>query len=62
TLVEHEVIAAGAPAEVAAHVATYPAHGVDEVVLNLGGVYLAEGPGAAARDLKTILEAAGALR
>lgn len=59
TLLDHGVIASGSPQDIAAEVGRYHENGVDEVVLNVGGVFLTEGPGAAARDLGAILDAVG---
>lgn len=59
TLCQHGVIAAGTPDDIADEVRRYHAAGVDEVVLNLGGVFMTEGPGSAARDLHCILDAIG---
>lgn len=58
-LLEAGVIAGGTPYDVAQTVAAYHAAGVDEVVLNVGGVFIAEGPGAAARDLTAVLDVIG---
>jgi alkanesulfonate monooxygenase SsuD/methylene tetrahydromethanopterin reductase-like flavin-dependent oxidoreductase (luciferase family) len=58
-LLDAGVIASGTPQDVAGAVAGYHDAGVDEVVLNLGGVFIAEGPGAAARDLTLALDAIG---
>ncbi|MFJ4842528.1 LLM class flavin-dependent oxidoreductase [Streptomyces sp. NPDC088746] len=56
-LVEHGVLAHGTPQEIATQLAAYHAAGVDEVVVNVGGVHLAEGAGAALGDLSAILDA-----
>ncbi|MFJ4188916.1 LLM class flavin-dependent oxidoreductase [Kitasatospora sp. NPDC089509] len=57
-LVEHGVVVTGTPQEIAEQLARFHAVGVTEVVVNVGGVHIAEGPGAAARDLTAILAAA----
>lgn len=57
-LVKHNVVATGSPEEIAATLASYHDAGVDEVIVNVGGVYLSEGSGAALRDLNAILAAA----
>ncbi len=56
-LVEHGVLASGTPEEIAATVSDYHAAGVEEVVVNVAGVHITEGPGAALRDLSAILTA-----
>ncbi|MEU2856459.1 LLM class flavin-dependent oxidoreductase [Streptomyces syringium] len=58
-LVKHGVMATGTPDEIAATLGEYHAAGVDEVIVNVGGVHLAEGPGSALRDLSAILTALG---
>ncbi|MGU3437412.1 LLM class flavin-dependent oxidoreductase [Actinomycetes bacterium M1A6_2h] len=58
-MLEHGVIASGTAEDIAAEVRRYHDHGVSEVILNVGGVFLADGPGAAARDLNVILDAIG---
>jgi alkanesulfonate monooxygenase SsuD/methylene tetrahydromethanopterin reductase-like flavin-dependent oxidoreductase (luciferase family) len=56
-LVKSGVFASGSPAEIAAQLAQYHRNGVNEVIVNLCGVYLTEGAGAALRDLTAILNA-----
>ncbi|NEC84714.1 LLM class flavin-dependent oxidoreductase [Streptomyces sp. SID12501] len=56
-LVEHGVLAHGSPREIASQLAVYHAAGVDEVIVNVGGVHLAEGAGSALNDLAAILNA-----
>jgi len=56
-LVEHGVVATGTPDDIARKIARYHDAGVDEVIINTGGVHIAEGPGAALRDLSAILTA-----
>ncbi|MEU9046541.1 MULTISPECIES: LLM class flavin-dependent oxidoreductase [unclassified Kitasatospora] len=56
-LVEHGVVVTGTPDEIAARLAEFYTIGVDEVVVNVGGVHIGEGPGAAVRDLSAILAA-----
>lgn len=58
-LVEHGVLATGTPEEIAATLHDYHAAGVEEIVVNVGGVHITEGPGAALRDLSAILTAVG---
>lgn len=59
TMLDRGVIATGTPFDIADEIRRYHKSGVSEVVLNLGGVYLTEGPGAAARDLALILDTYG---
>jgi len=56
-LVEHGVVVTGTPDEIAVALDAHHAAGVEEVIVNVGGVHLAEGPGAALRDLSSILTA-----
>lgn len=56
-LVEHQVLASGTPEDIAATVNDYHTAGVEEVVVNVAGVHITEGPGAALRDLSAILTA-----
>lgn len=56
-LVQHGVVATGTPEEIAATFDDYHAAGVEEVIINVGGVHMAEGPGAALRDLSAIVRA-----
>jgi alkanesulfonate monooxygenase SsuD/methylene tetrahydromethanopterin reductase-like flavin-dependent oxidoreductase (luciferase family) len=56
-LVDCGVYVYGSPAQIAGELARYRAAGVDEVVLNTGGVYLSHGPEAATADLEDILTA-----
>ncbi|PRY11516.1 LLM class flavin-dependent oxidoreductase [Kineococcus rhizosphaerae] len=58
-LVETGVIAAGTPAQIAGRIGDLHRHGADEVVVNVCGTYMTQGPGAAARDLSEILDAHG---
>ncbi|GHF64486.1 LLM class F420-dependent oxidoreductase [Kitasatospora xanthocidica] len=58
-LVEHGVMATGTPEEIADRLDDYRAAGVDEVIVNVGGVHITEGVGAAVRDLSAILAAVG---
>ncbi|MBP2479192.1 alkanesulfonate monooxygenase SsuD/methylene tetrahydromethanopterin reductase-like flavin-dependent oxidoreductase (luciferase family) [Crossiella equi] len=57
TLVDSGTFVTGAPAELISGLHAYFAAGVDEVVLNLGGVHLDEGPEAALADVHEILTA-----
>jgi alkanesulfonate monooxygenase SsuD/methylene tetrahydromethanopterin reductase-like flavin-dependent oxidoreductase (luciferase family) len=57
SLLEHGVIATGSADEIMAEIRNYQLGGVDEVIVNLCGVHLAEGPGAALSDLAAILAA-----
>ncbi|WP_431954620.1 LLM class flavin-dependent oxidoreductase [Actinacidiphila sp. bgisy167] len=56
-LVEHNVLVHGTPQQIADRLADFHAAGVDEVIVNVGGVHLAEGAGAALNDLSAILSA-----
>lgn len=56
-LVEHRVLAHGTPEAIADQLKAYHAAGVDEVIVNVGGVHLAEGAGSALSDLTAILNA-----
>ncbi|MFJ2847632.1 LLM class flavin-dependent oxidoreductase [Streptomyces griseofuscus] len=56
-LVKAGVFISGSPQEIAAQLADLHRHGVHEVILNVCGVCLTEGPGAALRDLTAILAA-----
>ncbi|MET9535794.1 LLM class flavin-dependent oxidoreductase [Streptomyces sp. NPDC006649] len=56
-LVKSGVFASGTPAEIAAQITEYHRIGVSEVMVNVCGVYLTEGAGAALRDLSAILNA-----
>lgn len=57
-LVEHGVVTTGSPEDIAAVFERYHEAGVDEIIVNVGGVHMTEGPGAALRDLSNILVAA----
>ncbi|MEW2047471.1 LLM class flavin-dependent oxidoreductase [Streptomyces sp. NPDC005476] len=59
-LIREQVFATGTAEDVAKVVRAHREAGVDEVVINVCGLYFAEGPKAAARDLREILEAVGA--
>lgn len=54
TLLDAKVFVTGTPAEIAEELRRYRAAGVDEVVLNVGGVYATEGEAAALRDLRDV--------
>jgi alkanesulfonate monooxygenase SsuD/methylene tetrahydromethanopterin reductase-like flavin-dependent oxidoreductase (luciferase family) len=56
-LVEHRVLTHGTPEAIADQLKAYHAAGVDEVIVNVGGVHLAEGAGSALSDLTAILNA-----
>lgn len=56
-LVEGQVFAHGTPEQIASRIAEYHAAGVDEVVLNVAGVFSTRGRGAAMHDLTEILHA-----
>ncbi|MGW5126338.1 LLM class flavin-dependent oxidoreductase [Streptomyces sp. NPDC004069] len=56
-IIRSGLYATGTADEIAATVAAYHEAGVDEVVLNVCGVHLHEGPGAAVRDLSAITRA-----
>jgi alkanesulfonate monooxygenase SsuD/methylene tetrahydromethanopterin reductase-like flavin-dependent oxidoreductase (luciferase family) len=60
-LVQHNVVATGSPEKIAETLISYHQAGVDEVIVNVAGVYLAHGPGAALKDLSAILSAAATL-
>lgn len=57
-LVRHGVMATGTAQDIAAALGAYHAAGVDEVIISVGGVQVAEGTRAALRDLADILQAA----
>ena len=56
-LVSHGVVATGTPEHIAATLTNYHTAGADEVIINVGSTHIAEGPGAALRDLSAILTA-----
>lgn len=56
-LIDSGVYVTGSPDEVAAGLRKFRESGVDEVILNLSGVYFTEGEAAALRDLRDILHA-----
>ena len=56
-LLDSQVFASGTAEDIAKVVRAHREAGVDEVVINVCGVYLAEGPQAAMEDLREILEA-----
>lgn len=58
-LVRSGLFATGTPEQIAGRLAEYHAAGVDEVVVNTAGVWLAEGPHAAVRDAEEILTCLG---
>ncbi|GAA2821077.1 hypothetical protein [Nonomuraea rubra] len=58
-LVSSGLFVTGSPDEIAGRLAAYHAAGVDEVVVNTAGVWLAEGPRAAVRDAEEILTCLG---
>ncbi|MFD0480771.1 hypothetical protein ACFQ0B_81275 [Nonomuraea thailandensis] len=58
-LVSSGLFVTGTAAQVAGRLAAYHAAGVDEVVVNTAGVWLAEGPHAAVRDAEEILTCLG---
>ncbi|POX38801.1 5,10-methylene tetrahydromethanopterin reductase [Streptomyces sp. Ru73] len=58
-IVKHNLYATGTPDEIADTIASYHRAGVDEVALNVCGVHLHEGRGAALRDLTAITTALG---
>ncbi|RST21052.1 LLM class flavin-dependent oxidoreductase [Streptomyces sp. WAC04770] len=57
TLLDSGVFLTGTPDEIARQLRQHRASGVDEVVLNICGVYFTEGEKAAMRDLREVLEA-----
>ncbi|MFD5516218.1 LLM class flavin-dependent oxidoreductase [Streptomyces sp. NPDC127066] len=59
-LIREQVFATGTAEDIAKVVRAHREAGVDEVVVNVCGVYLMEGPQAAAKDLREILEAVAA--
>ncbi|MEU8971281.1 LLM class flavin-dependent oxidoreductase [Streptomyces monashensis] len=58
-LVKSGVFVSGTPQDIADRLADLHRHGVHEVIVNVCGVWLTEGPGAALRDLTAILAAVG---
>lgn len=58
-IVERGLYVCGSPSEIADALAEYKAAGVDDILLNAGGVRLSEGPVAALTDLNEIVEAIG---
>lgn len=58
-LIDSGVFVTGSPDDVAAGLRTFRESGVDEVILNVSGVYFTEGEAAAWRDLRDILRAEG---
>ncbi|MHA6780214.1 LLM class flavin-dependent oxidoreductase [Pseudonocardia saturnea] len=62
-LVDSGTFLTGSPADVVRGLGAYADAGVDEVILNAAGVHSAEGPAAAVRDLRQIVDAlpAGAI-
>jgi len=52
-----DVFLTGSAERIADGIAQQFAAGVDEVILNVGGVFIADGPGAAVRDLRDIVDA-----
>ncbi|MET9833418.1 LLM class flavin-dependent oxidoreductase [Streptomyces sp. NPDC006385] len=56
-LLSRGVVATGTPEDIADTLGAYHAAGVDEVIVNVAGVHLVDGPGAALRDLSAILTA-----
>ncbi|MBM7167706.1 LLM class flavin-dependent oxidoreductase [Streptomyces sp. G44] len=56
-LVEHGVMVTGTPEDIATKLLAYHEAGTEEIIINLGGVHIAEGPGAALRDLTAIFSA-----
>ncbi|KAB8197145.1 LLM class flavin-dependent oxidoreductase [Nonomuraea phyllanthi] len=56
-LIDSGVFATGTPDEIAVAIERYVECGVDEVILNVGGVYLVEGQAAAEREIREIMEA-----
>lgn len=55
-IVDRGLYVYGSPAEIAASLALYLAAGVDEILLNVGGVLLSRGPLEALQDLQDVVE------
>ncbi|GAC80994.1 Flavin-dependent oxidoreductase, luciferase family (includes alkanesulfonate monooxygenase SsuD and methylene tetrahydromethanopterin reductase) [Gordonia malaquae] len=55
-LLDHNVVLTGTASEIAAGLRAYRDAGIDELAVNVGGVYLTEGPAAALTDLEAILD------
>jgi alkanesulfonate monooxygenase SsuD/methylene tetrahydromethanopterin reductase-like flavin-dependent oxidoreductase (luciferase family) len=60
TLIDEGVFLTGTPEQIARELKAHRASGVDEIVLNVCGVYFTEGEKAALRDLRDVLEAEAA--
>ena len=60
TLLDSGVFLTGTPEQIARELREHRASGVDEIVLNVCGVYFTEGEKAALRDLRDVLEAEAA--
>ncbi|MFJ8871354.1 LLM class flavin-dependent oxidoreductase [Streptomyces sp. NPDC102473] len=56
-LIDHNVFATGTPDEIADTIASYHEAGIDDVIVNVCGLHMHEGPGAAIRDLTAITTA-----
>lgn len=56
-IIDHNLFATGSADDIAATIASYHQAGIDDVIINVCGLYMHEGPGAALRDLTAITSA-----